>query len=67
MVRRLFAETLDLPAVEPADDFFDLGGDSLVAVELLGRVRDRYRTELDPDVLYDAPTPMALAARVEAS
>ena len=67
VVRRLFAETLDLPDVEPEDDFFDLGGDSLVAVDLVGRLGDRYRIEIDSDVLYDAPTPVGLAALVAAS
>ncbi|ASR33933.1 non-ribosomal peptide synthetase [Prauserella marina] len=36
----LFAEVLDLPAVGVEDSFFELGGDSIVAIRLLGRARE---------------------------
>jgi len=36
---RLFADILGLPEVGVDDGFFDLGGDSIVAVELVSRAR----------------------------
>ncbi|RAJ43056.1 phosphopantetheine binding protein [Kitasatospora sp. SolWspMP-SS2h] len=65
-VADLFAETLGLEAVEPDESFFDLGGDSLVAVQLLGRVREFFpaAARLDAAVLYEAQTPAELAALI---
>ncbi|MET8229829.1 amino acid adenylation domain-containing protein [Micromonospora sp. NPDC005298] len=36
----LFAELLDLPHVTPHDDFFALGGNSMLAVQLVARIRE---------------------------
>ncbi|MEU3273855.1 amino acid adenylation domain-containing protein [Saccharomonospora sp. NPDC006951] len=36
----LFAEVLDLPTVGVEDSFFELGGDSIVAIRLLGKARE---------------------------
>ncbi|WP_330330499.1 amino acid adenylation domain-containing protein [Streptomyces sp. NBC_00536] len=35
----LFAELLGAPGVGPDDDFFELGGDSIVSIQLAGRAR----------------------------
>jgi amino acid adenylation domain-containing protein len=59
----------DLLHVDPIgidEDFFELGGDSLVAIRVVSRLRDRARIELSPSALFEAPTIAALAARVEA-
>ncbi|WP_199430962.1 non-ribosomal peptide synthetase [Qaidamihabitans albus] len=36
----LFADVLDLPGVGVHDSFFELGGDSIVAIQLVGRARE---------------------------
>lgn len=36
---RLFSEVLGVPEVGTDDSFFDLGGDSIVSIELVGRAR----------------------------
>jgi phthiocerol/phenolphthiocerol synthesis type-I polyketide synthase E len=38
----LWTRVLGIPAVQPADDFFELGGNSLVAVELIADIRDTF-------------------------
>jgi phthiocerol/phenolphthiocerol synthesis type-I polyketide synthase E len=38
------------------DDFFDLGGDSLLATQVISRLRTVFRMELPPNALFDAPT-----------
>jgi amino acid adenylation domain-containing protein len=64
-VADLMAELLHLERVGADDDFFLLGADSLLALQLLGRVRDRFGSDLDIGAVFDAPTPRQLAARVE--
>ncbi|HEX4727266.1 MAG TPA: SDR family NAD(P)-dependent oxidoreductase, partial [Jatrophihabitans sp.] len=50
----------------PSDaDFFDLGGNSLSAVELMTRVRAEFGVEIGIVALFDHPTLDALAEQVE--
>jgi acyl carrier protein len=49
------------------DDFFMLGGDSLMAIRLAARLRQALAVPLDARVLYEAPSVRALAAHVAAT
>ncbi|MBD0669788.1 non-ribosomal peptide synthetase, partial [Streptomyces sp. CBMA156] len=57
---RLFAEVLGLPRVGVTDSFFELGGDSIVAIQLVSRAR-RAGLRLTPRAVFLAPTVEALA------
>lgn len=51
--------------VGPREDFFAVGGDSLQAIDVADRIRQRLGVPLEFIDLFDHPTPDALAARVE--
>jgi amino acid adenylation domain-containing protein len=65
-IAELIAELLELEEVGPDEDFFALGADSLLAIQLLGRLRERTGANLNIDAVFEARTARALAARVEA-
>src|SRR5258708_33662279 len=56
---------LRLPEVGITDDFFSVGGHSLLAMRLLGGVRSKYNVEVSLASFFEEPTIQALAGRVE--
>ncbi len=61
---RLWEELLGIDAVGVKDDFFALGGHSLIAVRLFAKIKKTYRIDYPMSVLFEAPTIEALAARM---
>jgi thioesterase domain-containing protein/acyl carrier protein len=61
----IWAELLDLATVDPDDDFFALGGNSLVALRMINRVRTTFGVDLPLGQVFEAPTVRRLADRVE--
>ncbi|GGW45908.1 non-ribosomal peptide synthetase [Streptomyces lucensis JCM 4490] len=57
----VFAEVLgsEPPGVE--DDFFQLGGDSILSIRLASRLAETFDTDVTPRTVFTHPTPAALA------
>jgi acyl-CoA synthetase (AMP-forming)/AMP-acid ligase II/thioesterase domain-containing protein/aryl carrier-like protein len=61
----LWAETLDIPRVGVDDDFFALGGDSILAAELSARIAERHGTAPPLTMLMWTPTLGAFCSALE--
>jgi acyl transferase domain-containing protein/acyl carrier protein len=57
----IWQQLLGRPRVAPEDDFFELGGDSITAVAMTGRIRDAFGVEVSIGSLFDYPNLAALA------
>ncbi|MEU6266176.1 type I polyketide synthase [Saccharopolyspora shandongensis] len=63
-IAAIWRDVLGLDEVGANDNFFDLGGESLLAMQIVVRVRDRASVGLALRDLFDAPTVAELAALV---
>nr|WBO75683.1 amino acid adenylation domain-containing protein [Streptomyces sp. SBE_14.2] len=61
----LFAEVLGLPEVRPEENFFALGGHSLAAAKVVGRLLRLDGVRLPARTVFDAPTAARLAVELE--
>ncbi|GHJ47261.1 hypothetical protein Cs7R123_46030 [Catellatospora sp. TT07R-123] len=60
----IWSGLLGVDAIRPDDDFFAVGGTSLIAVQLIAQVRAALGVRLSMRVIFDAPTLDALATTV---
>jgi acyl transferase domain-containing protein len=64
-VSRIFSELLGTPEVDLEVSFFTLGGDSLIATQLLARLRDEFSVELPLAKVFASPTVQGLVTLIE--
>ena len=64
VIARVFAEVLGLDRVGALDGFFELGGNSLLSLKVLARLRDAGLPDLSPAIFFAAPTPAGLARAI---
>ncbi|WP_169332727.1 non-ribosomal peptide synthetase, partial [Nocardia araoensis] len=63
-IAAVFAELFDRPEIGADDDFFELGGNSLVATRALSRIGDVVDVAIPVRAIFEAPTVSALAERI---
>ncbi|KOX21555.1 hypothetical protein ADK67_26475 [Saccharothrix sp. NRRL B-16348] len=64
-VGAVWREVLGVPSIGPDDDFHDLGGNSLFAIQVMARLR-QVHGDMPASVIFEAPTVSALAAAIRA-
>lgn len=66
-IAEIWAEALDLDRVGVDDDFFAIGGHSLLAIRIFARIRRELGVRLDIAVLFEHSTVAAIAQQLERS
>jgi acyl carrier protein len=64
MLAAIYAEVLGVEVVDATDNFFALGGDSLRATQIIGRVRARLEVDLSIAAVFRNPTVADLAMEI---
>jgi amino acid adenylation domain-containing protein len=65
LLAEIWAEVLKVERVGIHDNFFDLGGHSLKATQVMSRLRDAIQVDLSLRFLFESPTVEGLARMVE--
>ena len=66
LIAEVWSEVLDLDDISADDDFFALGGHSLMAMRVVGRLKKRMRLTIHMTAVFDHPKLRSLAQYVEA-
>ncbi len=64
LVASIWAEVLRRDRVSIEDNFFDLGGHSLMATQIVSRIREKFHVELAMRILFEKPTISGLAQAI---
>ncbi|MDM8557743.1 amino acid adenylation domain-containing protein [Candidatus Parabeggiatoa sp. HSG14] len=61
----IWADVLGIEQMGVHDNFFEIGGHSLIATQLMSRIRDTFKVELPLRQLFESPTVAELNAQIE--
>jgi len=65
VLSQIWQRLLQVPSVHPNDNFFEMGGDSALAIQVFNEIDEIYGRNLPPVMIYHAPTISSLAALIE--
>ena len=65
MLAGTWTQVLGIEQIGVHDSFFELGGQSLLATQVISRLRDAFQVEVPLQDLFKAPTVIGLAERIE--
>ncbi|MEO5563015.1 MAG: amino acid adenylation domain-containing protein [Chitinophagaceae bacterium] len=65
MIAGMLQELLDLEKVGAKDNFFILGGNSLLAIQLIARIRKKYKLQVPNKVIFQFPRVDQLAEYID--
>jgi acyl carrier protein len=63
-IAEIWAEVLKLKQIGVHDNFFEVGGHSLLAVQVVSRIRNVFHVEIPLRTLFENPTVATLAAQI---
>jgi amino acid adenylation domain-containing protein/non-ribosomal peptide synthase protein (TIGR01720 family) len=63
----IWRETFDLPAIALDDKFFELGGDSLLSVQIVSRIWSAFGFEIAIDDIFDLQTIEAISSLIDSA
>jgi acyl carrier protein len=64
MMAATWSQVLQLEKIGIYDNFFSIGGHSLLAAQVLNRVQQAFNVELPLSIFFETPTVAALAAQI---
>jgi FkbH-like protein len=64
LLARIWSECLAVEPIGAQDNFFDFGGQSLIATRILARVRSEFGVEMGLSSLFERPTVAEMAAHI---
>ncbi len=64
LLQNIFAALLKVESFAPDDNFFHMGGHSLLAARAIARIRDAFGVDFPLRTLFEAPTPRGLARAI---
>nr|QEO74596.1 condensation domain-containing protein [uncultured bacterium] len=67
VIAEIWAEVLGAQRVGADDNFFDLGGDSILSIQVVSRIRGALGVDVSPRAVFTHPTVAGLAAAVSTS
>lgn len=65
VLSQIWQRLLQAPSISSDDNFFEMGGDSALAIQLFNEIDEIYGRNLPPVMIYHAPTISSLAALLE--
>jgi non-ribosomal peptide synthase protein (TIGR01720 family) len=66
LIANIWCDVLKLEQVGINDDFFEVGGDSLIMMQIVSRLRRTFGCRVPLTAMFDQPTVEDLAAKIEA-